>query len=136
MKEKSEYSDNIGAEIPFVGESSPIGEIRLLQAILLRAFLDLYRATHSALNPRDKSDAVRFLLDTEGKWADSRKRITSVVGIWSAEKIRQQAIKILGSDDVETAYRRSLSGFAGGELVLTRKKYKVSTFTGENRLSA
>mgnify|MGYP003403975173 CR=1 FL=1 len=109
----------VTCESPFFDRREEIGEVRLLQAILLQAFLDLARSKHAACNEEEKFQAVSFLIAKRGEWAKSRERIAQIVGKWSAEKIRNEAIKILGSDEIREGHERSLKGFEGGIFAFT-----------------
>lgn len=114
-----EVESIILAEKPYHEELHKEGEVRLLQAILLQAFIDISRATYSGCNQKDKSQAINFLLSRKGKWRRSRELIAGAVGYWTGDEIRSKAIEILGSDNMLAAFERSKMGFKGGSLVLT-----------------
>jgi hypothetical protein len=139
-KDDKHYRMEIQCETPYHEQHDTPGEIRLLQAILLQAFLDLSRASHGACNLGEKFQAVKFLLSTRGEWAKARLRIAGMAGKWSAESIRNHAIRILGSDDIMVAYKKSLNGFYGGSFALTggmsRHSSKVTSLRVRHKKAA
>ncbi|MET4130030.1 hypothetical protein [Roseovarius sp. MBR-6] len=87
---------------------------RLASAVLNRAILDLFAAisnTGSDAQPgeQDVKENLRFLTDTSGPWAASRKAWCDVVDI-DAGEMRLKVLAFLDGDDTLTAHARLFGG--------------------------